>query len=685
MMSSRVAILALVALVLGVAGARAAPYSCPSTCEPKLGCMCPSNKPPAGMANGDVPQFIVLTNDDAITVISQPIILNVTERHANKNGCKMPATWFVSIDYTDPHLVKNVFVRGHEIATHTINHVSDANVTQIVGARDWLVKEAGIPKSKIGGFRAPFLMFSPEQREILQENDFWFDSSISEVYGPQSPTSPSAAERLWPYTMDYGMPQDCTISTGPCSPDERHPGLWEFPMWNIQDATGVTVASMDPLGDPYELYKLQFDERYDGNRAPLGIFLHAAWLLADPTRADRLNQFLEYAMSKENVFLVTVSQVLDWMKNPVPASEYSPNCPSEKELMDMLPEGTQICVMPNEGCEYGTFDSATCKCKCQNEEINAAGYCLDATTGRCTVQKGYDFNAKTYTCPPAGAAPVAAAPSASQPATDGAAATTPVNTPNQPMTIEMDVSGTSPADFQASKADAFCAQLLRLTGDSTATCTVVSVVSVSGRRLLQDKVHVIAKIETKNADATVAAINTDTVYTLLTPAGISVVPNTVKAALGAPVLPAPAPTTDTTVPADTAAGTDTVATTGGEAAAQQGDDVAAAPAPTGDSSSNTGAIVGAVVGSIAGVALIAGGVFMYMRRRKATAVDADAQAAARNNSYNPAFDAGARHNGGVTATIRTTHSPSKKEMMLEAAVGSESPLRDSMARSSFKQ
>ncbi len=99
------------------------------------------------------------------------------------------------------------------------------------------------------------------------------------------------------------------------------------------------------------------------NRAPLGIYLHAAWLIADgrwvspsfsaltrgdsaaqhvrlpacpgtlvvrelarclpcqlPTvhasspclpassRADRLNAFLEYAMSHDNVFLVTVSQ-----------------------------------------------------------------------------------------------------------------------------------------------------------------------------------------------------------------------------------------------------------------------------------------------------------------------------------------------------------------------------------------
>lgn len=55
----------------------------------------------------------MLTNDDAITVISQPIILNITERHSNKNGCKMPATWYTSIEYTDPNLVKQVFIRGH--------------------------------------------------------------------------------------------------------------------------------------------------------------------------------------------------------------------------------------------------------------------------------------------------------------------------------------------------------------------------------------------------------------------------------------------------------------------------------------------------------------------------------------------------------------------------------------------
>ena len=38
-------------------------------------------------------------------------------------GCKIPATWFVSINYTDPNLVQEVYMKNHEIATHTFSHV----------------------------------------------------------------------------------------------------------------------------------------------------------------------------------------------------------------------------------------------------------------------------------------------------------------------------------------------------------------------------------------------------------------------------------------------------------------------------------------------------------------------------------------------------------------------------------
>lgn len=31
--------------------------------------------------------------------------------------------WFVSVDYTDPNLVQEVYMKNHEIATHTLSHV----------------------------------------------------------------------------------------------------------------------------------------------------------------------------------------------------------------------------------------------------------------------------------------------------------------------------------------------------------------------------------------------------------------------------------------------------------------------------------------------------------------------------------------------------------------------------------
>lgn len=100
-----------------------------------------------------------------------------------------------------------------------------------------------------------------------------------------------------------------------------------------------------------------------------------------------------------------------------------------------------------------------------------------------------------------------------------------------------------------------------------------------------------AGIETKNADATVAALGTDTVYTLLAPAGITVAPGTVKAYLGAPVVPS----------------------TDGSSA-----DASSSGSSSSDSSSsggsNTGVIVGAVVGAVVGLGALGGGIWVSSAR-----------------------------------------------------------------------
>jgi hypothetical protein len=64
-------------------------------------------------------------------------------------------------------------------------------------------------------------------------------------------------------------------------------------------------------------------------------------------------------------------QVLDWMKNPVPASQYSPSCPDAKDL-ETLPNAGALCVQPNDGCDYVSrpmqgcvsLPASVCVCMC---------------------------------------------------------------------------------------------------------------------------------------------------------------------------------------------------------------------------------------------------------------------------------------------------------------------------------
>lgn len=91
------------------------------------------------------------------------------------------------------------------------------------------------------------------------------------------------------------------------------------------DHTGPTrvVAAMDPQGTDervMELLKWNFIEHYTKNRTPFGVYLHASWLLAQPSRIRLLNDFFAWATSHENTFFATNAQMLRWMRSPTPAS-----------------------------------------------------------------------------------------------------------------------------------------------------------------------------------------------------------------------------------------------------------------------------------------------------------------------------------------------------------------------------
>jgi hypothetical protein len=72
-----------------------------------------------------------------------------------------------------------------------------------------------------------------------------------------------------------------------------------------------------------------FNQHYTGNKAPFGVYMHPLWIGPEipgavPDGAPKLaaiNKFLDQATAKDDVWIVTNYQIIQYMKNPVPYSE----------------------------------------------------------------------------------------------------------------------------------------------------------------------------------------------------------------------------------------------------------------------------------------------------------------------------------------------------------------------------
>ena len=71
----------------------------------------------------------------------------------------------------------------------------------------------------------------------------------------------------------------------------------------------------------YNILTHNFIRHYEQNRAPLGLYLHAAWFVKSPEMMDAFLYWLEEVLrSYDDVYVVTMSQVLAWMQSPTPSS-----------------------------------------------------------------------------------------------------------------------------------------------------------------------------------------------------------------------------------------------------------------------------------------------------------------------------------------------------------------------------
>lgn len=305
-------------------------YTCnDSNCKTPQ-CMCASNSAPNGLKPEETPQFILITHDDAVNAFSNKVVRQVIDKHTNPNGCNVPATWYTLQQGSDCNIIKNLWEQNNEIATHTVNHKAlvenfkgglPALRQEMFGVRDWLTENCGIPKEEIVGFRSPYLVHNAATREEIRKEGMLYDASMISAFNIDSEVETVPGERVWPFTMDQGIPINCNwnFPYGRCDgATERYSGIWEVPLWELQNAAGEHLFSMDPEGDVFSILKENFDMNYQNNRAPFGIFLHAPWFTDEHTEA--LNNFMEWAMSQKDVWAITTRQLIQWMQDPVPAS-----------------------------------------------------------------------------------------------------------------------------------------------------------------------------------------------------------------------------------------------------------------------------------------------------------------------------------------------------------------------------
>ncbi|KAF9160968.1 hypothetical protein BGX21_002233 [Mortierella sp. AD011] len=330
-------------LIASLSGAQA--ETCDTTKCVFPACVCPSVNPPNGMDPKTVPQFFTLTFDDAVQAATVPVTNSLMSSHRNPNGCPIKGTWFAQTLYSDYSLIQQWYAAGNEVADHTMNHYGTPSSAEIIGNRMAINAYAGIPFAKMTGFRAPFLNYSKDTFDIIAQEKLQYDSSTTAV-----PT-----DAYWPYTLDYGLANDCW--TGICTQGVKAPGVWEIPLHAIMDSD---LANASAYNMDAQLYgsesvvstwlKDNFNRHYTGTRQPFGIYLHPVHV---GNATNLYNDFFSWAAAQPDVWFVTNQQLLQWMQNPVPASELANQAYMK---CDIPAVGKEICNGLDD-TKSGTIDS----------------------------------------------------------------------------------------------------------------------------------------------------------------------------------------------------------------------------------------------------------------------------------------------------------------------------------------
>ena len=363
-----------------------------------------------------IPQFVVITIDDNISENrikpTADYLMSIQKKDAR--GCKPKITMFVSFDYTMCGLLHELYKAKHEMATHTLSHDGYPSKAQIEGGFQGQVA-CGTPAGEVIGFRTPYLTYDQRVLDDLyalqgQYGRPLYDSSV--VVDGFAPTD-YGRKNFWPWKWEHAQKVIYNPAAPKANPSphiewrnfdamkaSNMTGMWEIPM-PLYFEPGTNINYYNNMDYPYshEILSDNFNRRYNGNRSPFHINCHSPWL--DKNGAS-LKLWIEQLLTeRDDVFFVTNKQLLKYMENPVPLSEYK-----QQRICDAPDYDDSYCFPDNYACNWWSedWDSESCSCKCKQ------GFCM--RDGSCV-----DHNCPAPTAP-SPANPVAPSPSAPSPANE---------------------------------------------------------------------------------------------------------------------------------------------------------------------------------------------------------------------------------------------------------------------------
>ena len=298
---------------------------CRPDCVPP-DCSCPRFSYP--METREIPQMVYFGFDDAVNIVMASLYDQLfTSDRKNPNGCTMKFTLFICDEYTDYGKVRGFYERGNEIAVHSVTHSAIDNDEilrkEAKQQKENLVNKAGVPSEEIVGWRSPFLKTAGNnQPKILNELGYDYDISLTYVKSSLSDKKP------WPFTIENGWPYSCGVR--PCPHNARVPGFWEVPVVSMMDhqkrypcsfVDGCAIRANNEQ-EAFQYLWDNFQSYYNSTRTPFGLNMHAAWFYTKHN-LDGMKKFLTELQKLPDVYVITVKQVLDWLKDPTPLSEIS--------------------------------------------------------------------------------------------------------------------------------------------------------------------------------------------------------------------------------------------------------------------------------------------------------------------------------------------------------------------------